>query len=132
MFSIDYRSGVPISEQVYRSVLKLGAAGAFGEEGRLPSVRSVARELGINPNTVQKAYAMLERDGFIHSLPGKGSFLCRDDSLREKRQREALEKLKAAVLACLEDGVAPETARRAVEDILAQGPGNKDEGGKAE
>ncbi len=119
MFSIDYKSGVPISEQICRSVVKLGAAGAFGEEGRLPSVRLVARELGINPNTVQKAYSMLERDGIIHSLPGKGSFLASDGSLQEKRRREALEKLERALLEGLECGVSPEELHRTVEQALS-------------
>ena len=63
MFVIDYKCGLPIFEQIYRSVITLGAAGAFGDSGQLPSVRAVAKELGVNPNTVQKAYSMLERDG---------------------------------------------------------------------
>lgn len=134
MFSIDYRSGVPISEQICRSVVKLGAAGAFGEDGRLPSVRLVARELGINPNTVQKAYSMLERDGIIHSLPGKGSFLVSDGSLQEKRRREALEKLTNALTEGLECGVSPEEIDRVVQKALeafekAPKPLDEDEGG---
>ena len=119
MFSIDYKSGIPISEQICRSVVKLGAAGAFGETGQLPSVRWVARELGINPNTVQKAYSMLERDGIIHSLPGKGSFLVSGESLQEKRRREALEKLASALLEGLECGVSPKEINQTVKKALS-------------
>ena len=70
MLRIDYKSGLPIYDQIYRGIVKMAAAGAFGGDGQLPSVRSVAQELGVNPNTVQKAYGLLERDGVICSLPG--------------------------------------------------------------
>ncbi len=108
MFHVDYKSGLPIFEQVYRSVIKLGAAGAFGESGQLPSVRAVARELGVNPNTVQKAYSMLERDGVICSLPGKGSFLAKPGDVLEKRRKEALDRVREAVAEALDCGVSRE------------------------
>ncbi len=134
MFTIDYKSGIPISEQICHSVIKLGAAGAFGETGQLPSVRWVARELGINPNTVQKAYSMLERDEVIHSLPGKGSFLVSGGALREKRSREALEKLHKALLEALECGAAPEDVTQAVQTALLEfqdAPQKEHKGGNA-
>lgn len=108
MFHIDYKSGLPIYEQVYRSVIKLGAAGAFGESGQLPSVRSVACKLGVNPNTVQKAYSMLERDGVIVSLPGKGSFLKKREDTAEKFRQEALERVREALRDALDRGVSRE------------------------
>ena len=108
MFAIDYKCGLPIFEQVYRSVITLGAAGAFGESGQLPSVRAVAKELGVNPNTVQKAYSMLERDGIIHSLPGKGSFLSKPQAAADKRRRDALAKAEAALGEALACGVTGE------------------------
>lgn len=120
MFHIDYKSGLPIYEQVYRSVVKLGAAGAFGESGQLPSVRSVARELGVNPNTVQKAYAMLERDGVIYSLPGKGSFLAQPGDILEKRRAQARSRFREAVSEALDCGVSPTELKA----ILEQG-GNR-------
>lgn len=108
MFAIDYKCGLPIFEQVYRSVITLGAAGAFGESGQLPSVRAVAKELGVNPNTVQKAYSMLERDGIIHSLPGKGSFLSKPQAAADKRRRDAVAKAEAALREALDCGVTGE------------------------
>ena len=51
MLRIDYKSGLPIYDQIYRGIVKMAAAGAFGGDGQLPSVRSVAQELGVNPNT---------------------------------------------------------------------------------
>lgn len=105
MFSIDLRSGVPIYEQVYRAVIKLGAAGAFGESGQLPSVRAVAKDLGVNPNTVQRAYTQLERDGIILSLPGKGSFLAAKNEIQERRKTDALKQVRQAVGEALRCGV---------------------------
>lgn len=118
MFAIDYKSGQPIFEQIYRGVVKLGAAGAFGEGGQLPSVRAVARELGVNPNTIQKAYAMLERDGVIYSMPGKGSFLAKPEAVLEKRRAGALDQLRQAVREALDCGVAPEELAQALDQMV--------------
>jgi len=118
MFVIDYKSGLPIFEQIYRGVVKLGAAGAFGEGGQLPSVRAVARELGVNPNTIQKAYAMLERDGVIYSVPGKGSFLAKPEAVLEKRRAGALDQLRQAVREALDCGVAPEELAQALDQMV--------------
>ena len=118
MFIIDYKSGLPIFEQIYRGVVKLGAAGAFGEGGQLPSVRAVARELGVNPNTIQKAYAMLERDGVIYSVPGKGSFLANPEAVLEKRRAGALDQLRQAVREALDCGVAPEELAQALDQMV--------------
>lgn len=115
VFSIDYKSGLPIFEQVYRSVIRLGAAGAFGESGQLPSVRAVAKELGVNPNTVQKAYAMLEHDGVICSLPGKGSFLATPEAALQKRREAALTRVREAVRVALECGIGREELRLVLE-----------------
>lgn len=105
MFAIDYKCGLPIFEQIYRSIITLGAAGAFGDSGQLPSVRAVAKELGVNPNTVQKAYSMLERDGLIHSLPGKGSFLTQPQAAVDKRRQDALERVETAATEAMACGV---------------------------
>ncbi len=105
MFVIDYKCGLPIFEQIYRSVITLGAAGAFGDNGQLPSVRAVAKELGVNPNTVQKAYSMLERDGLIHSLPGKGSFLSKPQAAVDKRRRDALDMAANAMRKAISCGI---------------------------
>lgn len=118
MFAIDYKSGQPIFEQIYRGVVKLGAAGAFGEGGQLPSVRAVARELGVNPNTIQKAYAMLERDGVIYSVPGKGSFLAKPEAVLEKRRAGALDQMRQAVREALDCGVAPEELAQALDQMV--------------
>ena len=106
MLRIDYKSGLPIYDQIYRGIVKMAAAGAFGGDGQLPSVRSVAQELGVNPNTVQKAYGLLERDGVICSLPGKGSFLTGDQNAVDKQREEAVHKVRVSAREALDCGVA--------------------------
>jgi GntR family transcriptional regulator len=103
---IDYKSGLPIYDQIYRGIVKMAAAGAFGGDGQLPSVRSVAQELGVNPNTVQKAYGLLERDGVICSLPGKGSFLTGEQNAVDKQREEAVQKVRVSAREALDCGVA--------------------------
>lgn len=106
MVRIDYKSGLPIYDQIYRGIVKMAAAGAFGGDGQLPSVRSVAQELGVNPNTVQKAYGLLERDGVICSLPGKGSFLTGEQNAVDKQREEAVQKVRVSAREALDCGVA--------------------------
>ncbi|MFR6147616.1 GntR family transcriptional regulator [Neglectibacter timonensis] len=106
MLRIDYKSGLPIYDQIYRGIVKMAAAGAFGGDGQLPSVRSVAQELGVNPNTVQKAYGLLERDGVICSLPGKGSFLTGEQNPVDKQREEAVQKVRVSAREALDCGVA--------------------------
>lgn len=75
MFTIDFTSRVPIYEQICNNVIKLASAGVFKSGDRLPPVRTVAKEIGVNPNTVAKAYRTLEIDGYIYSTVGRGTFM---------------------------------------------------------
>ena len=74
MISLNYRDARPIYEQIKNGLKRLIVTGALKEGDKLPSVRSLATELAINPNTIQKAYNELENEGYIYSVPGKGSF----------------------------------------------------------
>lgn len=75
MFDIDLQSRTPIYEQLYKRVVELTVKKQLRPNDRLPSVRELAKELGVNPNTVSKAFQNLERDGIIYSLAGRGSFI---------------------------------------------------------
>ncbi len=75
MFQIDFSARIPIYEQLYYNVIKLASAGVIKPGDKLPPVRVIAAELGINPNTAAKAYRELEQDGYIFSSVGRGSFL---------------------------------------------------------
>lgn len=90
MFDIDVKSRVPIYEQIIENVKRLIIQGVLLPEEKLPSVRSLAQELTINPNTIQKAYRELEREGYVISRPGKGSFV---NDMTETMNREHIQTL---------------------------------------
>ena len=121
MLYIDYKSGTPIDEPVYNGILQLAALGVLNPGDQLPSVRAVAYEAGVNPNTVQKAYAMLERDGVIRSAPGRGSFLAEQSALLDTRRRAALENLRTAVTEAVQAGVAKAKILETVNLCLEKG-----------
>ena len=85
MYNIDLQSRTPIYEQLYRKITELILKGELMPNDKLPSVRELAKELGINPNTVTKAFRMLEHDKIIYSLAGRGSFVAnvKADSVKD-------------------------------------------------
>ena len=84
-FNVDPRSGVPLYAQVVEQVKRSVAVGALAPGERLPTVKQLAVDLTINPNTVARAYRDLERDGVSETSPGRGSFV-RDGDPRRTRQ----------------------------------------------
>ena len=97
MISLNYRDSRPIYEQIKDGLRKLIVTGAIGTDEKLPSVRSLATQLSINPNTIQRAYESLEQEGYAYSVPGKGSFAALPRDVTDKRREELLEKLDAIV-----------------------------------
>ncbi len=75
MFTMRLHGGAPIYEQLGNRITELILKGEMAEGEKLPAVREIATMLSINPNTVQKTYAELERQGLIYSLPAKGSYV---------------------------------------------------------
>ena len=75
MILLDYRDRRPIYEQVVEKLQDLMICGVLEQDEKLPSVRSLASDLSINPNTIQRAYTELERRGFIYSVKGRGGLL---------------------------------------------------------
>ena len=108
IFQIDQHSRVPIYEQLRQQVLRLAALGLLDEGELLPSVRQLAADLGINPNTVQKAYRELEREELIYTVPGKGSFLSKNESHIRSMKDEWHEKLSRLMVEALEAGFSIE------------------------
>lgn len=93
MIRLDYRDKRPIYEQIAGRLKELMARGILPENTQLPSVRSLAVELSINPNTIQRAYTQLEREGYIYSIKGKGNFAAQAERLRGLKIDELKEKL---------------------------------------
>lgn len=75
MFQIDLASRTPIYEQLVQNIVRLASAGVIKSGDKLPPVRALAGQLGINPNTAAKAYRMLESEGYIYTVVGSGSFM---------------------------------------------------------
>lgn len=91
MFDIDVRSRVPIYEQLVDNIKMMIIQNVLEKDEKLPSVRKMAQEITINPNTIQKAYRELESEGYIYSLPGKGSFVSDTKNTVSSQKIEMLE-----------------------------------------
>ena len=115
MLYLDYRDSRPIYEQVQDGLRKLMVAGVLQEGEKLPSVRALAGQLAINPNTIQRAYEALEREGYVYSIGGKGSFVAPRKEVDAGRQEELLKQLDACVKELLFLGVSREELMKHIE-----------------
>ena len=97
MIHLDYRDSRPIYEQVKDSLRRLMVTGVLAPGDKLPSVRSMASQLSINPTTIQRAYGELESEGYVVSVTGKGSFVAEGDTQNTARRAELTAKLKPIV-----------------------------------
>ena len=94
MITLNYRDARPIYEQVRDGLRRLIVSGAIADGEKLPSVRALASQLAINPNTIQRAYSELESEGYVVSVTGKGSFVAEGDTQNAARKAELTGKLK--------------------------------------
>lgn len=91
MIIIDYKDRRPIYEQVMERFEELILKGVLEPGSQMPSVRNLAMELSINPNTIQRAYMELERQGYIYTVKGRGSFISDSDHLVEIKKTELID-----------------------------------------
>ena len=91
MIHLDYRDVRPIYAQIISNIKEQITAGILHTGDRLPSVRELASQLTINPNTIQRAYRALEAEGWIVTVPGKGCFVSANSSCQEQEQKRLLE-----------------------------------------
>lgn len=94
MIPIDFKDARPIYEQVVERYKLLILKGVIGADEKIPSVRSLAVELSINPNTIQRAYAELERQGYIYTVKGKGNFVAESSTLLDEYKKEIIGQFK--------------------------------------
>lgn len=87
MVVIDYQNRKPIYEQIVERFQMLIVKGILEPDSQMPSVRALATELSINPNTIQKAYAVLEQEGYIYPIKGRGNFVSGNQALVKKKRR---------------------------------------------
>ena len=94
MLTLNYRDSRPIYEQIKDGLRRMIVTSAMAQDEKLPSVRAMATQLSINPNTIQRAYAELESEGYVVSVTGKGSFVAEGDTQNAARKAELTGKLK--------------------------------------
>lgn len=94
MIQLNYRDSRPIYEQVKESFRKMIVSGAMEPNEKLPSVRNLASEMSINPNTIQRAYNELESEGLVYSIPGKGNFVMDKIERDEKKVNMLIGRLR--------------------------------------
>ena len=125
MFTLNFQSREPIYEQLYNNVVRLASLGVLQPEEQLPPVRVLATQLGVNPNTVSKAYQLLERDGIIYSAVGRGSFVSSGITAASLQRAAALEELTKAIKKACDIGVTKEELKKIIDDTFAQKEGQK-------
>lgn len=123
MLLIDYKDRRPIYEQIVEKFQQMILCGVLEPDAAMPSVRSLAMELSLNPNTIQRAYQELEKSGYIYSIKGKGSFVNdvsiiqkAADSKKAEIQNEMLQLVKGA----LSVGITRQDLTEMLENILRQ------------
>lgn len=119
MFTIDLMSRTPIYEQIYRKIIVLVIKRSLKENDQIPSVRSFAKDTGVNPNTVSKAYQELERNGIIYSLAGRGSFIAKPDIKFLKSF--VLSDFDNVVEEALKNGITADDLKKRITEITDKG-----------
>lgn len=97
LVSINFRDSRPIYEQIKDNLRKLIITGGISPGEKLPSVRDFSSQLAINPNTIQRAYRELENEGYVYTIPGKGSFAAQKQEVDQGRKAELLSNLDALI-----------------------------------
>ncbi len=121
MIILDYRDRRPIYEQIMERFQELMISGGLKQDEKLPSVRSLAMELSINPNTIQRAYAELERQGYIYSVKGKGSFVTDNSVLKDSKKQVVLKRQEETALEALLLNVEKEKLKDIIDKIYDRG-----------
>ena len=108
MIILDYQDRRPIYEQITERFRMLIYQGALPAGSRLPSVRQLAMELSINPNTIQRAYMTLEQEGLIYPVRGKGNFVAETTRIQEKSKEDFRKDFKELIKKGIQTGITEE------------------------
>ena len=108
MIVIDSQNRKPIYEQIVEKFQMLIIKGILEADSQMPSVRTLASELSINPNTIQKAYTILEQQGYIYPVKGRGNFVSGNQALKTKKEEVFFQKLRNVVQEGKELGIEKE------------------------
>ncbi len=120
LISIDPSNGIPIYEQIVRQVKYNVANGALVSGQQVPSVRDLAKMLAINPNTIQRAYQLLQSDGVLETVRGRGQHVSPGAKRSCVSQRANLirQRLELVVEEALQAGLEPAELRESFESVV--------------
>ena len=121
MLSLDYRDARPIYEQVRDGLRRLMVTGALAQGEKLPSVRSMASTLAINPNTIQKAYRELEAEGYVYTVAGKGTFVAERKEVLGVRNEELMKEFDEVVTELLFLATDGDSLKTRIEQLAKGG-----------
>jgi GntR family transcriptional regulator len=117
MFSISIKGGSPIYEQLCGRITELISTEVMQKDEKLPAVREVAKQLGVNPNTVQKAYTILEQRGLIYSVPAKGSYVSKSEEGIISLRKGALKRFTESTQNAIACGIEKEALTEIIDKI---------------
>lgn len=117
MIVLDLRDKRPIYEQVVEKLSQLIVCGVLEADSKLPSVRSLAIDLSVNPNTIQRAYAQLEQDGYLYTITGRGNFVAESSSWKKGRMTLVENDLRQALKEARQTGMSRESVESIVSEI---------------
>ncbi len=120
MILLDYKDRRPIYEQVIEKFQQMILCGALQAGEPMPSVRSLAMELSLNPNTIQRAYQELERNGYIYTIKGKGSFVSNSMDAAESKRKELREEMKGYVEKAFAIGISEQELKNLLTESIAE------------
>ena len=120
MILLDYRDKRPIYEQIVDKLERLIVGGGLEANYKMPSVRSLAMELSVNPNTIQRAYADLEQNGYIYTVTGRGSFVAHECEWRSGKLAELTKDLEEVLLKAKEAGMTMEATIEVVKKMFKE------------
>jgi len=121
MIQIDYQDKRPLNEQVIEKLQNLIVRGILEADTKLPSVRNLAIELSINPNTIQRAYAELERTGFIYTVKGRGNYVAANRIWMVNEKENILKDFKKIVKKIKELGISKEEMITSAVEFFGKG-----------
>ena len=120
MILLDYKDRRPIYEQVIEKFQQMILCGVLQPGEPMPSVRGLAMELSLNPNTVQRAYQELERNGYIYTVKGKGSFVSNSMDAADSKRKELREELIGFVQKAFAIGISEQELKTLLTESIAE------------
>ena len=120
MLELNFKSGVHICDQIVNGFIRMKALGLVESGEQMPSVRQLAVELSVNPNTIQKAYQMLESNGIIYSVKGKGSFISSDAAADIAVIKSAKKDFRRAAVSAKELGLKRNELIEIIDEVCTE------------